>query len=307
MAAIPHDASSFRQWVVSHTRCGSQLNGVQKLYIAKVASATKEHLSTSVEDLLAANTYSPALLWYASDGWSFRGVRYQQYSNAESSLSGSYCLAPDKQEYLLQRAFVRVMTGARISPPCWPTSMPLDFRDGNSAQNSVSACNEFVPTLQEMGHRGFSISVHCFDGHLRSLVGKMLDARNQAYHDHNIACMISSLDRKLHYLKDWFLLVPCLSHICHLATKHSVETFIDAAMYEDMWCVVASVRNVSFKLNNVARGICDTKCRISLDDIALHDRTEYWELLLGDSHSELRQSCISLDPFIDDQGCYITP
>ena len=74
-----------------------------------------------------------------------------------------------KKEFCLQKGFIKVVRAhdPSNSPFCPLLEFPRAMTHGKTARHFFRAKLDFFPTLRALGHKGFSISVNCFDGGLR--------------------------------------------------------------------------------------------------------------------------------------------
>lgn len=197
-------------------------------------------------------------------------------------------------EFLVQRAFVKVVfadgsTDARVLL-CDP--LPLD--DGKTAWHLYSAGVNFYPMLREKGHVGIAVSHYGFDRALFTPLEKRMRMRHAAHYaaaDSSGECPSPLLE-----LTDWVVATGCGNHDCQNALKWGVKEMMDdpEALLKDLYVVMEACRNGYAAIHDHLRVWLLSVVRFKETRFRRQDSAEYWQAL-------------GVDPDMVEELCQLNP
>ena len=151
--------------------------------------------------------------------------------------------ARETSEFLVQVGFARRLDPSGKAVTSCILRDPVPLVHGKAAWSLFSCGRDFFRTARQQGHRGISIAHYSFDRAAYS----PLQTKFLQYH----ASMASQFedpsrgfDSDMLEKMEWIVSSACGLHDCHNSLKWSLHShFTDASLMEDVYIVVASVRN----------------------------------------------------------------
>ena len=293
-----NDVEAFQDW------CGAlkhhQVLGHTELAkVSRVAFSARQQLRQQAKSAIQDNTGNCILSWYASDGWSAFTGELKASIGQGTKLQRKGHL---KKEFCLQKGFIKVVRKHSQHNEqdlfCPLLDFPRAMTNGKTARHFFRAKLDFFPSLRALGHKGFSISVNCFDGGLRESMQKFLEAQQALYYEDDYAQWDQTCLKEPLELSDWNFVIPCFSHVLHLAAKWALKRYAVGSVVDDCHIVTASLRNSSeLLLDDVpAFVVCFIRYR---DREAASDQVliTYYQLL--GVHPSMLNLFVQADPYFD--------
>ena len=179
---------------------------------------TKAFLKADWIKLIEQSLHFPIHIQYSSDGTpSLLKQKYALQSSGPLVVRG---VASSSQDLFEQRACLTRSDGQHRAM----LSEPRGVANCKSAWHLFRCCRDFVGTLRELVHRGFSVASHCWG---RAILASMLN-RIRAHHDfiHDSFRARGDEAASLLALTDWVAGMGCVSRDGHGALRWAMTKHI---------------------------------------------------------------------------------
>ena len=215
----------------------------EKRELWRLCEAGKAYLQSRARDVILGANDMPVLVHYSSDGTPI-STKYRTKAK-RLSLTGRSVQRHGREtsEFLVQIGFVRRIDSSGKPVSACVLRDPVPLAHGKGAWALFSCGREFFPTARQQGHRGISIAHYAFD---RAGYNPLKKAFQQ-YHA-SLASQFNDsrrgFDSDMLEKMEWIVSSGCALHDCHNALKWALHShFQDTSLMEDIYIVVASVRN----------------------------------------------------------------
>jgi len=173
---------------------------------------------------------------------------------------------------------------------------PLHLGSGGDSETYFSAYSKFAPGLRTAGALGWAVTILCFDGHLRDSLFRLMAADNEAYY-HGGDVGDDKYHRELLHLKDWIAVLPCVAHVCHLAAKWAMSKHLNAEISDDLWAIVAALRNTFLKIHKGIKSFVMSSAVVRDEkDVVPTELVRIFWFNLGVTKADVFQLFIDVDP-----------
>jgi len=211
--------------------------------MTRLCEAGKAYLQSKARALVLGAGNLPVLVHYSSDGTPI-STKYRATA-VLPTMAGTRVKreARETSEFLVQVGFARRLDPSGKAVTACILRDPVPLVHGKTAWSLFSCGRDFFQTARQQGHRGISIAHYSFDRAAYS----PLQTKFRQYH----ASMASQFkdpsrgfDSDMLEKMEWIVSSACGLHDCHNSLKWSLHSyFSDASLMEDVYIVVASVRN----------------------------------------------------------------